>query len=82
MVYIVIGIFASFASAFVLLYQGNLGIITNIRFGFGAVIAAYGLFRIYTGISMIRKANRFVSLEGKQDVQGRKDDLRTPTPLK
>lgn len=56
-VYIVIGIFALFVAAFVLLYQGALGAVTNFRIGFGTVIALYGLFRIYTGISMIRKAN-------------------------
>ena len=56
-VYLVIGIFALFVAAFVLLYKGILGAATNFRTGFGIVIALYGVFRIYTGVSMIRKAN-------------------------
>lgn len=56
-VYIIIGFFALLIAAFILLYQGNLGAITNIRIGFGAVIAAYGLFRIFTGITILRRAN-------------------------
>ena len=56
-VYVIIGIFALFVAAFVLFYKGILGAVTNFRTGFGIVIALYGVFRIYTGITMIRKAN-------------------------
>ena len=57
-VYIIIGIFALLVSAFVLVYKGALGAVTNFRIGFGIVIALYGVFRIYTGITMIRRANK------------------------
>jgi hypothetical protein len=57
-VYIIIGIFALFIAAFVLFYEGGLGPVTNFRTGFGIIIALYGVFRIYTGISMFRKAGR------------------------
>ncbi|GEM_PF-2231833 len=61
LIYLVVGFFAMCFAAFVLLVQGYLGPITNFRIGFGAVIALYGLFRIYTGISTIRKANQYKS---------------------
>ncbi len=66
-VYSIIGIFALFVAAFVLLYRGMLGPVTSFRTGFSIVIALYGLFRIYTGIVMIYKANaatRLVRLSG------------------
>lgn len=71
-VYIVIGFFALLVAVFFYFYQGDLGALTHIRVGFSLVIALYGLFRIYTGISMIRRANkmsRSVIVEGKDNSQ-------------
>jgi hypothetical protein len=46
-------------SAFVLLYQKTVeGPTSNTWIGFGVVIALYGVFRIYTGVSTIRKAGK------------------------
>jgi hypothetical protein len=59
MVYIVIGFIALCTAAFVLFYQGTVvGPITNLRTGVGIVIIVYGVFRIFTGISTIRRANK------------------------
>ena len=58
-VYVLIGFMALSISAFVLLYQDTVaGPTSNTWIGFGIVIAVYGLFRIYTGISTIRKAGK------------------------
>ncbi len=69
MVYIVIGIIALGTAAFVLFYQGTVvGPITNLRTGVGIVIVVYAVFRIFTGISTIRRANKLnnsVTLNGK-----------------
>ena len=58
-VYVLIGFMTLSISAFVLLYQDTVaGPTSNTWIGFGIVIAVYGLFRIYTGISTIRKAGK------------------------
>ncbi|HET6400999.1 MAG TPA: hypothetical protein VFH95_06320 [Candidatus Kapabacteria bacterium] len=74
-VYAIIGFFALCVAAFVLLYQGVLGPVTNFRTGFGIVIALYGLFRIYTGITMIRKANR---MKGSLQLDGSGQEPKPP----
>lgn len=77
-VYIVIGFFALLVAIFFYFYQGDLGALTNIRVGFALVIALYGLFRIYTGISMIRRANkmgRTVTLNGTGSEDGQTPSL-------
>ncbi len=61
LIYLGVGFFALCFAAFVLLVEGYLGPITNFRIGFGSVIALYGVFRLYTGISTIRKANQYKS---------------------
>jgi hypothetical protein len=58
-VYVLIGFMALGVSAFVLLYQDTVtGPTSNTWIGFGIVIAVYGMFRIYTGISIIRRASK------------------------
>ncbi|HEY3874837.1 MAG TPA: hypothetical protein VGM92_05140 [Candidatus Kapabacteria bacterium] len=57
LVYLLIGVFALVVAALVLFYEGTFtGPVTNFRTGFGIVIALYGVFRLFTGVSMIRKA--------------------------
>jgi hypothetical protein len=59
-VYLLIGFMALGISAFVLLYQKTVdGPISNTWVGFGIVIALYGMFRIYTGVSTIRRAAKW-----------------------
>jgi protein-S-isoprenylcysteine O-methyltransferase Ste14 len=59
-VYVLIGFMALGVSAFVLLYQKTVdGPTSNTWFGFGIVIALYGLFRVYTGVSTIRRAAKW-----------------------
>ncbi len=58
-IYVAIGIFALGVAAFVMFFEGTLGAVTNFRTGFGIVIALYGAFRIFTGISMIRRAGKW-----------------------
>ena len=68
-VYVLIGFMALGTCAFVLLYQDTVaGPSSNTWIGFGIVIALYGVFRIYTGISTIRRAakmNNSVTLNGE-----------------
>jgi hypothetical protein len=68
-VYLLIGFMALGISAFVLLYQKTVaGPSSNTWVGFGIVIALYGLFRIYTGVSILRKAaklNSSITLNGQ-----------------
>jgi uncharacterized membrane protein len=77
-VYIVIGIFALFVAAFVLFYEGGFGPVTNFRMGFGIVIALYGAFRIYTGISMLRRAARASAIKNSVPLDGVKSESNTP----
>ena len=65
--YVWIGIVALFLAAFVELVEGKLGPVSNFRIGLGVVIALWGLYRIFTGITMVRKAiraSKMVTLPG------------------
>ncbi len=66
-----IGFMALGVSAFVLLYQKTVdGPTSNTWIGFGIVIALYGAFRIFTGVSTIRRAakmNSSIILNGQSD---------------
>ena len=77
-VYIIIGIFALFIAAFVWLYKGVFAGLNNVRIGFSAVIAAYGFFRIYTGISMIRRANAMSRSIPLDPVDGSGQEPKSP----
>ena len=57
-IYIWIGIVAIILAGFVEFVEGKFGPITNFRISLGIVIALWGLYRIYTGISTIRKVSR------------------------
>jgi hypothetical protein len=75
-VYILIGFMALGTCAFVLLYQNTVaGPSSNTWVGFGIVIAVYGLFRIYTGISTIRRANK---LNDTIHMNGESSNTRPP----
>ncbi len=66
-----IGFMALGISAFVLLYQNTVnGPTSNTWVGFGIVIALYGVFRIFTGVTTIRRAgkmNSSISLNGQSE---------------
>lgn len=58
-VYVAIGFMALVMATFIMFYRGTLvGPSSNIWKGFSAVMALYGVFRIFSGISMVRKANK------------------------
>jgi hypothetical protein len=68
-VYLLIGFMALGVAAFVLMYQKTVVAPTsNAWTGFGIVIALYGVFRIYTGVSTLRKAakiNNSIPMNGQ-----------------
>ncbi len=77
-VYILIGFMALGVAAFVYFYRGTVSDPTsNIWVGFCIVISLYGLFRIYTGISAIRRANK---MRDAIDLSGRRSQSK-PTDL-
>jgi hypothetical protein len=52
-----LGVFALFFAGFVLVVPGAFfGVDPKIRIFFGVMIAVYGAFRVFSGISAIRKA--------------------------
>jgi hypothetical protein len=57
-IYIWIGFVALILAGFVEFVEGKFGPVTNFRISLGIVIALWGLYRIYTGISTIRKVSR------------------------
>jgi hypothetical protein len=72
-VYLLFGIFALGLSAFVLFVPTSFWSIKPVfRLGFGLIILAYGLFRIYSGLDTFRRA----AIEERQatlDATTRKD---------
>lgn len=70
-VYLLIGFMALGVAVFVLVYQKTVAApISNGWMGFGIVIALYGAFRIYTGVSTLRKAaklNSSITLNGQSE---------------
>jgi hypothetical protein len=69
LIFIMLGIFALFIAGFVVAVPGTFfGINPYARIGFSAVIALYGAFRVFSGISAIRKA---AEAEGKIQLNGK-----------
>ena len=61
-VYILVGFMALCIAAFVIFYRGVAASPTsNVWMGFGIVVALYGVFRIFTGLSMIKRAGGWKS---------------------
>ena len=57
LIFIMLGMFALFIAGFVSLVPGSFfGINQYARIGFAAVIALYGAFRVFSGITAVRKA--------------------------
>ena len=57
LIFIMLGMFALFIAGFVAIVPGSFfGINQYARIGFAAVIGLYGAFRVFSGISAIRKA--------------------------
>ena len=69
LIFIMLGMFALFIAGFVALVPGSFfGINPYARIGFSAVIALYGAFRVFSGITAIRKA---AEAEGKFHLNGK-----------
>ncbi len=68
LVYVLFGVFALFVGMFVLIVGSTLGgLSTQVRYIFSGVLLAYGIFRIVSGFSTIRKADahsRSITLRG------------------
>ncbi len=75
-VYLLIGFMALGVAAFVLLYQKSVaGPTSNAWIGFGIVIALYGVFRIYTGVSTLRKA---ANMNNSHPMNGQSSESKLP----
>ena len=60
-VYLLFGFGALLLGAVVLAVPTFLGPVpTGVRFGFGALVMAYGLFRIYTAIRVLREPDQTI----------------------
>lgn len=69
LIFILFGIFALFIAGFVVAVPGSFfGVDPNMRIGFSLVIGLYGAFRVFTGISTVRKA---AQAEGKFHLNGK-----------
>jgi hypothetical protein len=69
LIFIMLGIFALFIAGFVVAVPGTFfGINQYARIGFAAVIGLYGAFRVFSGISAIRKN---AEAEGKIQLNGK-----------
>ncbi len=66
-IYLFLGLFSLGVAAFVLVIPQSFWGATNFRIGIGIVMALWGIFRITTGVRIIRQANaaeKRVKLEG------------------
>jgi hypothetical protein len=69
LIFIMLGIFALFVAGFVVAVPGTFfGVNEYARIGFSAVIGLYGAFRVFSGITAIRKASE---AEGKVHLNGK-----------
>ena len=68
LIYILLGIFGLFVAGFVMVVSSRFGDNQQFWLIFGAVIALYGIFRIFTGVNTLKKANALestINLNGK-----------------
>jgi hypothetical protein len=68
LVYVLLGIFGLFIAGFVMVASTRFGDNKQFLLIFGTVIALYGVFRIYTGVSIMKKA---AALENAANLDGK-----------